>query len=335
MNSAEVTPNMVSIVVASYNHAEFLEKRMESLISQTYQDIEIVVIDDCSQDRSVEILRKYESNPKIKLIIREKNSGWETVSNQGLAMTSGEYVMIANCDDDCSPDLIEHLVASMESHPSAGITFCRSMLVDKDDYIIGNDFDYRESSFRIKCANDTLLTAAEMNRFLLHSCVIPNLSAALFRRKCFEKAGDFASEYHACGDWDLFFRIAKYFDFAYLSAPLNRFRQHETTIRSLMTDRDTLEEYFRLLLGQIKSLDLSLIERTRYRTNVMFMWVSHIIRPSLSGIKNIPYHLRVLLRYDVNAVLFIFPAVFLRMMQLIDKIVLGRSPKRVIVKSGV
>jgi glycosyltransferase involved in cell wall biosynthesis len=323
----EVTPGLVSVIVASYNHAEFLNKRMDSLLAQTYQNLEIFVIDDCSQDRSVEILRKYESNPKIKLIIREKNGGWETVSNQGLAMTSGEYVMISNCDDDCSLDLIERLVTFAESNPTTGITFCRSFLVDKDDNIIGNDFDNRESSFRFKCTNDTLLTAAETNRFLLHSCIIPNLSSALFRRNIFEKTGNFTSEYHACGDWDLFFRIAKYFDFGYISEPLNRFRQHETTIRSLMTDRETLEEYFRLLLGQIKLLDLTLIERTRYRTNVMFMWAAHIIRPSLSGINNIPHHLMVLLKYDGNAVLFILPAIILRVMQLIKKVVSGRTPK--------
>lgn len=70
--NAGVKPGLVSVVVASYNHAEFLVRRMESLIGQTYQDIEILVIDDCSPDNSVEVLRRYESHPKVKLVISEK-----------------------------------------------------------------------------------------------------------------------------------------------------------------------------------------------------------------------------------------------------------------------
>ena len=94
-------PGLVSIVVASYNHAEFLEQRMTSLINQTYQNIEILVIEDCSPDNSLEVLRKYESHPKVKLIVREKNGGWVAVSNQGIDLSSGEFVLFANCDDDC------------------------------------------------------------------------------------------------------------------------------------------------------------------------------------------------------------------------------------------
>ena len=129
--SINVKPGLVSVVVASYNHAEFLVQRMESLIDQTYQDIEILVIDDCSTDNSVEVLRRYESHPKVNLVIREKNGGWVTVSNQGVDMSSGEFVIFANCDDDCAPRMIDRLVAAMKIHPTAGIAFCRSLLVDE------------------------------------------------------------------------------------------------------------------------------------------------------------------------------------------------------------
>ena len=98
-----VRPGLVSVVVASYNHAEFLEKRMESLINQTYSDLEMLVIDDCSPDNSLKVLRKYESHPKVKLVIRENNGGWVVVSNQGVEISSGEFVIFANCDDDCDP----------------------------------------------------------------------------------------------------------------------------------------------------------------------------------------------------------------------------------------
>lgn len=307
-----VRSGLVSLVVASYNHAGFLARRMDSLVGQTYQNIEILVIDDCSPDNSVEILRRYETQPKVRLVIREKNGGWVTVSNQGVDMSSGEFVLFANCDDDCDPRMVERLVDALQQHPSAGIAFCRSLMVDEDDRVLGDDFSIREASFRQRCSRDTLLSKAEASRFLLHSCVIPNLSAALFRRECFAEAGYLSSEYRVCCDWDLFFRVAARYDIAYVAEPLNRFRQHKATIRSVTKDRVVYEEYFRLLLGQIRMLDLSFRERMRFRTHVMYLWAVHLLLPSMNGIFNLPYHLGRIFRLDPLALLFVIPGGLLR-----------------------
>lgn len=322
--SVTVKPGLVSVVVASYNHAEFLEKRMESLINQTYQDMEILVIDDCSSDNSVEVLRRYESHPKVKLVIREKNGGWVTVSNQGVAMSSGEFVIFANCDDDCEPRMIERLVEAMKIYPTVGIAFCRSLLVDENDRVLCSDFVMRERSFRMRCARDTLLAGAEMSRFLLHSCVIPNLSAALIRRECFAKVGNLSSAYSVCCDWDLFFRIVESYDVAYITEMLNRFRQHKTTICSVTKDRVIYQEYFRLLLNKIMVLDLTLIERCRFRTRLMFLWAVHLLSPSWSGLKNFPYHIGLVIRHDPSALFFLVPGLILRVVQVLRKVVLGR-----------
>lgn len=304
-----MTPGLVSVVVASYNHAEFLDQRMQSLLAQTYPNIEILVIEDCSPDNSLEVLRRYEDDSRVKLVVREANGGWVAVSNQGIELAKGEYILFANCDDACAPELIERLVAAIERRPTVGIAFCRSLLVDADDAVIGDDFARREPAFRTRCADDTLLTGAEMSRFLFHSCVIPNLSAALMRRECFDQIGNFTSAYRANGDWDFFFRVAASYDFAYVAAPLNRFRQHETTIRSLLEGRITYEEFFRLLLGQIRKLDLSFAERCRYRTRVMALWGHHIVTQPLIALRNFPYHLGRILALDAPAILFFIPAV--------------------------
>lgn len=320
---------LVSIVVASYNHAEFLVQRMESLISQTYQNIEILVIDDCSTDNSVEVLKKYESHPKVKLVIREKNGGWVVVSNQGVEMSSGEFVIFANCDDDCDPQMIEHLVAAMQANKSAGIAYCRSWLIDEADQIIGDDFSVREYFFRQRCKVDTLISAKEMSRFLLHSCVIPNLSAALIRRDCFASIGYLSSDYRVCCDWDLFFRIVTCYDVAYVAKPLNKFRQHKTTIRSLTKDRVMYEEFFRLLLGQVRILDLNFLERCRFRTRVMYLWSIHLLSPTGSGLKNFPYHCTCVWNYDPWALLFLLPGLLLRTIQIVGKLVFGRRKVKV------
>lgn len=321
-------PGLVTVVVASYNHVEFLMQRMESLIAQTYQDLEILVIDDCSTDNSIEVLRRYQSHPRINLVVREKNGGWVAVSNQGLEMATGEFVIFANCDDDCDPRMIQRLVDAMNANPTAGIAFCRSLLVDEHDKLLGDDFIVREPSFRARCAADTLLTRAEMGRFLLHSCVIPNLSAALIRRKCFASVGNLSSSYRVCCDWDLYFRIVAHYDVAYIAEPLNRFRQHKTTIYSVTKGRVIYEEYFRLLLGQIRLLDLTLIERYRFRMHVMYLWAMHLLSPSLSGLQNFPYHLKRVLSLDPPALIFLAPSMILRAVRMLGKSLAGPLASR-------
>jgi len=318
--SAAVKPGLVSVIVASYNHAKFLEKRMDSLINQTYQDIEILVIDDYSPDNSVEILRRYESHPKVRLIIREKNSGWVAVSNQGVEMSAGEFVIFANCDDSSDPQMIERLVEGMRANPTAGITYCRSLMIDEGGMQLRDDFLIREKAFRVKCYNDALISKNEMSRFLLHSCVIPNLSAALFRRECYTSAGGLTSDYRVCSDWDLFFKVVVRYDVAYIADPLNKFRQHKTTIRSSTKDRIIYEEFIRLLLGQIKQLDLTLIERVRFRTRVMYLWAIHLLPPSFGGVSDFYYHLRCVISHDSVALIFLPLAIFFRFVTLLIKL---------------
>ena len=300
-------PGLVSVVVPSYNYAKYLDQRMGSLINQTYRDLEILVIDDCSTDNSVEVLRKYQSYPNIRLVVREQNGGWIVVNNQGVELSSGEFVLFAQCDDDCDPQMIECLVSAMKAYPATGIAFCRSLLVDGQDRVLGDDFTFRERAFRRKCAADTLITGTEMSRFLLHSCVMPNLSAVLVRRECFSTVGGLSSSYRVCSDWDWFFRIASRYDFSYVAAPLNRFRQHANTIRSSTKGRVVYEEYFRLLLGQLRLLDLTFIERCRLRTNVMYLWGTHLVGQPWIGLRNFPYHLKKIIQIDPWALAFFVP----------------------------
>ncbi len=322
-----VVPGLVSIVVASYNHAEYLPQRMESLIAQTYPHIEIIVIDDCSPDDSLRVLRCYEDDPRVRLIVREQNGGWVAVSNQGIELSRGEFVIFANCDDACKPQLIERLVSAMRSGDNVGIAFCRSWLVDKDNRILSDDLRSQQRVFQQRCAVDALIPGAEMGKYLLHSCVIPNLSAALIRHECFYRVGVLSPDYRACSDWDLFFRVAEHFDFAYVSQPLNLFRQHETTIRSVMKERATYEEYFRVLLGNLPAQRLSMLERAAARLRVMNLWSIHVISPSIGGVANVPYHLKRVVALDPWSVVFLPLAAIQRIIDLGRKLLLrlGRS----------
>ena len=317
--SCTFVPGLVSVVVASYNHAQYLTRRMDSLVNQTYPDSEILVIDDCSPDNSVEILRTYVAQSRVKLILHEKNGGWVAVSNQGIEKTAGEFIIFANCDDDCHPCMIERLVDAINRNPTAGIAFCRSLMVDENDRVCGDDYEIREKAFRERCAGDAFIGREEMRRFLLHSCVIPNLSAALIRRSCFDSVGLLASGYRACSDWDLFFRIADHFDFCYVAEPLNRFRQHSATIRSATKGRITYDEFFRLLLSEIRRGRLSAGERIHFRLHVMYLWAVDLIRPSFAGGGNFCHHVKQVWLLDPLALLLLPVAILKRLIELPGK----------------
>lgn len=316
MNSA-----LVSVIVPSYNHPEFLDRRMESLLSQTYPNIEIIVIDDCSTAGNIEILQKYLPDRRVRLVARKENGGITVVTNQGVELSSGAYVIFAQCDDDCDSRMIERLLASLQAQPSAALAFARSLMIDESGRVIGDDFEVREKSFRIRCAADTLIGRHEMRRFLLHSCVIPNLSGALFRRAAFEDVGLFSTAYRACIDWDLFFRLTEGYDFFYVAEPLNRFRQHGATIRSATKGRVTYDEFFRLLLGEIRRGGLSAGERARFRLHVMYLWAVDLIRPSLAGWTNFFHHFGQVWRLDPVALALLPLALVQRLFELPAKAV--------------
>ncbi len=112
----------VTVVVPNYNHARFLPKRIESILSQTFQDFELILLDDCSTDESRSILSSYASDPRVTIEFNEANSGstfkqW----NKGVRLARGKYVWIAESDDYADERLLEGLVAVLDAEPEVDI----------------------------------------------------------------------------------------------------------------------------------------------------------------------------------------------------------------------
>src|SRR4029077_11316800 len=102
----------VSVVVPTYNHSRFLRKRINSVLQQTFQDFEVILLDDCSTDDSRSILSSYTGDPRVRNEFNDVNSGstfkqW----NKGVRLARGEYVWISESDDYAAPRFLERLVA--------------------------------------------------------------------------------------------------------------------------------------------------------------------------------------------------------------------------------
>jgi glycosyltransferase involved in cell wall biosynthesis len=297
---------LVSIVVTSYNHAEYLDERMQSLLAQTYDNIEIYVVDDCSTDKSAEVLTKYQNNPKVHILLLQENGGYAKACNIGVILSRGDYIMFAECDDFSEPNHVDALMEKMLQNPSAGVAYSKSNMVDANGFVYGSDFDYREKLFQIFCSRDALIPRRMMQKYFLISCVIPNMSAAIIRRKYYNLAGGFDSRYKACADWDFWCRMAEHCDFFYITKPLNNFRNHPTTVRNTAGIQASTLEIFDILYNNYFRMKLTYTEKLKFKLAIGTVWGSQYKQNSINWLKSFSSIWLRSFKYDYFTIFYLF-----------------------------
>lgn len=217
---------MVSVVVPNYNYGRYLRQRIESILQQTYQHLEVILLDDASTDSSKEILLPYKCRDKVThVLLNEQNTGspfrqWV----KGIELARGEYIWIAEADDLCEPTFLEQTVPLMEKYPQASVCFVGSTHIDEEGRVVNRDAN-KWSAARQAYAVFDGKTYAERN---LYWCgYIANASSAIFRRDRMN-----ADKVQKClqmrysGDWLFWFHMAMQGDIIECYQILNHFRQH-------------------------------------------------------------------------------------------------------------
>lgn len=298
--------DLVSIIVTSYNHSEYLEQRLTSLLNQTYKNIEIIVIDDCSTDDSLDVLTKFEQFSNIMIHALKKNQGYAAACNIGVGFSRGEFIMFAECDDFNEPTHVEILLEALHFNQSAGIVFCRSNMVDSHGKRFGSDFDYREAEFQKLCKTDTLIPQERAQRFFLIACVIPNMSAALIRKRYYQAVRGLSSGYKACADWDFWCRMSRHCDLYYIEKSLNNFRRHENSVQSTFSIQQQVNEMYTLLYSAAEKTHLTIIQKLIFKINMGFIWSICLTSSPLSWMKGFPRILIGSFKYEKLNVFFLF-----------------------------
>lgn len=226
---------LVSVIVPNYNYARFLDKRLSTIVGQTYRNIEIILLDDASTDDSVQVMRDWsERDSRISdVAVNEVNSGspfkqWQ----KGLERASGKYIWIAESDDYCELTFLETLVPLMERHPKASIAFTGSYLVDENENFGDHDIDnwtprQKATPEGYKCFDGRVY--AEKNLFWYN--YVYNASGVLFRKSAYENTTDrecFGMRY--CGDWRFWFNMALEGVVIEVYKKLNYFRRHLSSV---------------------------------------------------------------------------------------------------------
>lgn len=270
----------VSIVLPSYNYARYLDERIQSLLNQTYQDFELVIVDDASTDNSVEVIKKYEDDARVKTQFFSENSGlpykrW----NDGAAISSGDYILFAGADDSCAPTMLEKLVEKLDANPSVGIAYCQSMQMDSESKLIRSMKKYTDTLDKKRWSQDYVDQGTNECRYLAIKNTIPNASAAMIRRQVFDNLGGFDEDLKLVADWMLWSKILVVSDVAFVAEPLNYFRCHSGTVRSkMMKVGSHTEEIYEFISTVVKEADVPPEYSEKAYERAAYRWVNSILR---------------------------------------------------------
>lgn len=216
----------VSIIIPNYNHGVYLGERITSILNQTFQDFELIILDDRSTDNSRDIIEGYRGHPRItQIIYNPVNSGspfkqWQ----KGIELAKGDYIWIAESDDWCEPTLLQSLIEPLQAHESCVISYCQSHCVDEH-----RNIQYSGSYPKME---DIVDGHEFIKKHLVKGCTIFNASMAIWRKKCYSDIPKDFLTYNFCGDWIFWIRLASKGKIAVNGRVLNYFRKHGQDVSS-------------------------------------------------------------------------------------------------------
>ena len=256
----------VSVVLPVYNCENFIRQSMDSILEQTFQNFEILVMNDGSTDRSKEIVCSYHDS-RIRFIDGQINKGLTVVLNQGLKLAEGEFVARQDGDDFSIPHRLEVQVDYLEKHPEVVLLGSQAWVVDKDNRFKGVILDKPIGMLGIRW--DLLFD----NSFL-HSTV-------MFRRQAIlEKLNGYDENYSFCEDYELWSRVAKENNVQNLPQRLIKYRRHPDS-HSQSSPQKTIEENKKVIrrnimgfMGSVVASDSDIDLIIRYRFGMPFDRIS-------------------------------------------------------------
>lgn len=206
---------LVSVCIPAYNNAAYIKDTVMSILEQTYQNIELVVVDDCSTDNTVEVLETIQDE-RLKIYKNEHNLGMVGNWNRCLELATGEYVKLICADDMIHKDAIEKEAKMMYKHPTVNLVESDTTLVDINGKKTGQFRRYHKSGV----VNGVKLAKKSMLLKNFYGAPVNNL----IRRSALEKTGGFDTTFTYILDFDMWLRLSCTGDVYIIHEQLNSFR---------------------------------------------------------------------------------------------------------------
>ena len=199
----------VSIIIPTYQRAHFVVNAIRNAQAQTYQDIEIIVVNDGSTDETATVLAEF--SEQIVLIHHQENRGLSAALNTGIRASTGQYIAYLDDDDLWLPEKLEKQVRYLEEHPNIGLL-----------YSDGFYFSEKAGLFPTTCFRNFHPFVAQVPSTLLLVNYVPG-HTVIVRRACFDEVGLYDESLRAAEDYDMWLRIFEKYDVAFLQEPLASF----------------------------------------------------------------------------------------------------------------
>lgn len=226
---------LVSVIIPNYNHARFLDERIQTVLNQTYQNFELIILDDKSTDNSVEVINQYKENPHVShVVVNEENSGssfrqW----HKGFELAKGDVVWIAESVDSCDKTFLETLVSEYQQR-GAAVVLCKSCLYG---------FSNTKYAWNLQ---DELMSDMHMDgkefisRFMIGKNLVPSISAVLFNRQAALSFDPKYSELKEMGEWLFLLEMMEKSKVSFLNIELSFFRFRDPSYSKMLMNKGIL-----------------------------------------------------------------------------------------------
>lgn len=219
----------VSVITPAYNAEEYIAEAIESILNQTFRDFEFIIIDNCSTDKTWEIIQRYiNKDDRIIALKNERNLGIAGNRNKGLSLARGKYIVWQDADDISMPTRIEKEYEFMEENPEVGIV---------GGYL--QFFNEKENLSIRKYALDD----QSLRKVIFRYSPVAQ-PAAMVRKKCLDEFGEYSLKYPVTEDLDMCFRIGSKYKFANLQEVVIKYRENVSSVtfaKLKKMELDTLE----------------------------------------------------------------------------------------------
>lgn len=216
----------VSVIVPNYNHAPYLKQRLDSIFNQTFQDFEVIILDDCSSDNSKDVIETYREYTQVSHIVYNEYNSGSTFKQwtKGISLAKGEYIWIAESDDYCEPDFLSSLMPCWNAHPDCSIVQSASY------YAYPN---HKEPCCNVNKTEDLSYIdgLSFIKKYLVKSnFYIPNASAVVFKKTAAEMLPKDYMSFKASGDRLFWIYMLERGNICHVGKRLNYYRQHDKRV---------------------------------------------------------------------------------------------------------
>ncbi|MBW4665202.1 MAG: glycosyltransferase family 2 protein [Chroococcus sp. CMT-3BRIN-NPC107] len=246
MNEINSQLPLVSVIIPAYNAEAFIERTLKSVICQTYTNLEVIVVDDGSKDKTFEIVQSIAQKDTRVMLIQQQNAGVAAARNLAIEKSQGEYIAPIDADDIWYTEKIEKQVKCiLNADESVGLVYSLAVDIDENDLIIG------------QCSVDSLFKPeGKIYPALVFINFLGNASTPLIRRTCFERVGGYNCQLkqqaaQGCEDWDIYLRIAEYYEFRVIPEFLIGYRQ---VIGSMGGNYKSMVKSYELVMANVRKL---------------------------------------------------------------------------------